>query len=58
MVKSPDKSDPDGTNSMSKKELKERQETIARNFIGMPPAKTDNPEGVPKGEGEGGEGNQ
>lgn len=44
----PDKKDPEGTTSMSKKEYQEKQDTIARDFIGIDPPKTDNPEGIPE----------
>lgn len=44
--KSPDTSDPEGTDSMSSKEYRDRQDTIARDLIGEKRKETDDPEGT------------
>lgn len=43
---SPQKKDPEGTGSMSKKEYSDRQDTIARDLIGEKRKETDDPEGT------------
>ena len=46
MPKSPDKKDPEGTDSMSDKEYKDRQDTIARDLLNLPKRNDKDPEGT------------
>lgn len=42
--------DPEGTETRSETEQKQRQDKVARDFVGLPDPKNDNPEGVPAGD--------
>jgi hypothetical protein len=46
MAESPQKDDPEGTASVSETEQKDRVDQIARDFIGLPPRPTKDPEGT------------
>lgn len=46
MVQSPNPKDPEGTDSVSERENKERHNKVARQFLNLPPPKTDDPEGT------------
>jgi hypothetical protein len=49
MPESPQKDDPEGTASMSKREYQQRMDRIARDFIGEEqPKKNEDPEGTEK----------
>lgn len=42
--------DPEGTETRSGKEWKDRQDQVARDLLGLPKPNDKNPEGVPEGD--------